>query len=1257
LPKKGVFKMRNRVFFLAVACLFALCCSSTIYGQATGSFSGNVLDKSGSAISGASVTVTSQGTGVSRQVPSDAAGHYFVPLLPVGTYTILVEFSGFQKAESKDVRLQVDEARELDFTLSPSSVSTSVEVSAAAVAIETTNPSLGQVITEQQVAQLPLNGRDFVQLATLTPGATAETNPNSFFTSAASSEVAARGSFSLSVGGSRPNSTDWLLDGVDNNELTAGGIGTFSSIDDIQEFKVLTYNYSAQYGTRAGPTVLVTTKSGSNDFHGSLFEFLRNTKLDAASFFATTPEKFNLNQYGGSIGGPIKKNKTFFFVDGEQKDQRHGITFTGLVPSMAMRPSATQPFADFTNDPFGNPVSGSYLGGSTPVSVPAIVNPNMLGASTNPAVFPNVYFQCNAGTGLPTAVNANGSQTQGVPCAKIPAALVDSIGGALINLYPAPNANNAAAGFNLVSEPVRKLDETKFDIRLDHTFSAKDNVFARFSYDDADSYVPGGFDGSFAEANAFGSNQGIINHARNIAIGETHVFSPTIVNQASFGYNRIFDYITSQGTGSCESAKLGIIGANLGCTGLGSGATCVKGAYSCGLVSTLLTGGFWSLGDRGYTPFQGGTNIFTFADSLDIIRGKHDIHVGIDVRANQMNVGTEAFQDGFWIPGAIGTFSGFKDATANVPGNAEADVVLGLVGVSEHDQTFNGPVTGRRWKIFRPYGQDDWRITRNLTLNLGLAWDLTTPISESAGRQADYVPQVGSPGQLLIANKGGVNGSAGVQMNKSAFEPRIGFAWKVNGSDKTVVRGGYSIYHDSAWSMGAQGLWQNPPFFAEGDNFGLAENSGITFGPGSPVGCPSTTSFCNGSIYNVTGVTTAQGFPIFNTPPSLASFTGTLFYQPTNFKLGLAQQFNINVERQLPGNIVLTAGYAGSRGEHILVAGNNLNTNSPLNTNGIGPTNCGVGGYTLGCNANGTAFVSTIGVGNAVLEFGDLGKTKYDSFQLKAETKSVHYGIYALIGYTYSKTYDNGLTDGLGSLLSAPYFPLPNWQKLDWAPSQIALDNSFTASVIYDLPFGRGKRFGSDWSKTTNTLLGGWQLTLIEKITSGFPVPLIDSANGSGVSFNAGGNGNNFNRPDRVSNPYLPGVVAANPNPACQLLIGQSAVVGGVTVNGIAPASLSSHGDPFNPCAFASPAAGELGNASRVPVNGPGFVNSDFSVIKQFALPWENMGLNFRAEFFNLWNHPQFGMPVNDINATGFGSVNSTVNNPRLVQFGLKLTF
>ncbi|HKN16567.1 MAG TPA: carboxypeptidase-like regulatory domain-containing protein, partial [Candidatus Sulfotelmatobacter sp.] len=328
--------MNKRALLGVVFCsvVFAFC--PEMYGQATGSFTGTVSDKAGAVISGATVTLTSQDTGLSREAKTDDSGHYLIPLLPVGQFTIRVVSQGFQTTEQRDLRLQVDEHRELDFSLAPASVSTQVEVSGTAVAVETTNPTLGQVITSEQVADLPLNGRNFTQLATLTPGTTSSTSPVSFFTSAASSEAATRGSFSLSSGGSREQETDWLLDGNDNNQLDEGGIAIFSSIDDIQEFKVLTYNYSAEYGERAGPTVLVTTKSGSNKFHGSLFEFFRNTDLDARSYFATKVEKFNLNQFGGSLGGPIQKDKTFFFLDYQAKMQRKGVPFTGFVPSTAM---------------------------------------------------------------------------------------------------------------------------------------------------------------------------------------------------------------------------------------------------------------------------------------------------------------------------------------------------------------------------------------------------------------------------------------------------------------------------------------------------------------------------------------------------------------------------------------------------------------------------------------------------------------------------------------------------------------------------------------------------------------------------------------------------------------------------------------------------------------------------------------------------------------------------------------------------------
>jgi hypothetical protein len=350
------------------------------------------------------------------------------------------------------------------------------------------------------------------------------------------------------------------------------------------------------------------------------------------------------------------------------------------------------------------------------------------------------------------------------------------------------------------------------------------------------------------------------------------------------------------------------------------------------------------------------------------------------------------------------------------------------------------------------------------------------------------------------------------------------------------------------------------------------------------------------------------------------------------------------VEHQLPGQIVLTAGYAGSRGSHILNYGNNINVASP--------TACGTPGFnTIGCGPGGTRLPQAFPnfPFSNIFSINDLGSAHYNSLQIKAETKSSRYGLYALIGYTYSRTYDSGYSDGLSTPIGAPYFPLPNWQNLDWALSQINLNNSFTASVIYDLPFGKGKQFGHDWNATTNAILGNWQVTVIEKITSGFPIFIVNSSNQSGTGTLNSGSAMSTIRPNQVGNPLQPGG-----GPGC-------------------PSTLSVSDFYFNPCAFAPAKTlttgdvtiGELGSANRAPLSGPGFVNTDFSVIKRFALPWENMGLDFRAEIFNLFNHPQFDTPSAFGGGTGadinsplqFGRVPGTVNNPRLVQFGLKLTF
>jgi hypothetical protein len=1209
---------RKRACFAGFVCSLVCLFTPLLHGQATGSFSGTVSDNSGAVVAGAKVTITAQATNVSREAVTDESGHFLVPLLGVADYTIKVEGAGFKVTEAKDVRLQVDEHRELNFKLVPASVTTSVEVNATEIAVQTSNPTLGQVITAQQVADLPLNGRDFVQLATLTAGVTQETNPNSFFTQGASSEVAARGIYSLSVGGSRAQSTDWLFDGVDNNELTAGGIAVLPSIDAIQEFKVLTYNYSAEYGTRAGPTVLITSKSGTNGFHGAVFEFFRNTSLDAKSYFASKKEQFNLNQYGAALGGAIQKDKTFFFVDYQGKRQRHGIPFIGLVPTPAMMGG------DYSNDPLG-----SARPGWDPITGKALPNnADGFGNINSPYTFGP--FQCD-GSGNPLPAGAGGAQAAGVNCNKIPTNMfdptvnpsVDPSGLAMIKLYPQANAINTNTVTNYSNVPVRGLNEGEFDIRLDHTFSSKDSAFGRFSYDQATSFVPGGSPG-FAEANAFGSTQNITNHGRNLALSETHIFNDRNINQFTFGYNRIFNHILSFGNGTCEAANIGILGANLNskCPNAPSGVVSqsTKDCVSCGMSSTLMNN-YWALGDRGFAPFQGGTNVFQISDSFDMIRGKHDIKIGGGFRDQQMNVETNAFQDGFYI-------------NFGLTGDATADLLLGQLGGGIHDQTFFGATTGRRWKLIRPFVEDNWRVSPDLTLNLGLAWALVTPITEAQNRQANFDF---SSGKFFVAGSAPYgacticvrsDARVGIQMDKTAFEPRIGVAWKPFGSQKTAIRGGYAIFHDSSWNQGAQGLWENPPYFAESDNF-FGPCPFNNAGAAAPLNCGNRYLFLDSTLSPIT------------TPPSPQSFPGTLQSQNLNFQQGRVQQFNVNIEHQLPGNIVLTAGYAGSRSSHILVDGLNLNVGSPGGCGGVVP------GYTLGCGSGGAAFAPKWGAPTflfplTIANNNDTGKAQYDSFQIKAETKSSRHGLYALLSYTYSRTFDNGMPDGLGTFPGATYFPLPGTSRADWALSTLNLNNQFTASVTYDLPFGKGKQFGANWNGAANAVFGGWEVDLIERVTSGFPLFVVNSSNNSGVTFSW--NGNNLNRPDQVGDPNRGGTVAANPGCA-------------------APSQVHTVQHWFNPCAFAPAAAGELGNSDRAPVYGPRFVNTDLSFIKHFPLPYESVRLDFRAEFFNAWNHAQFYLQggasqMQDINAqSSFGVVNGTVNNPRVIQFALKLMF
>ncbi len=987
----------------------------------------------------------------------------------------------------------------------------------------------------------------------------------------------------------------------------------------------MTYNYSAEYGERAGPTVLVTTKSGSNQFHGTAFEFFRNTNLDAKTPFVGTATKFNLNQYGGSIGGPIQKDKTFFFLDYQAKVQRKGVPFTGFVPTTAMiTPDANGNYDQSTN-PLGIGTPDNPL--INPYTPPQVIPPN-----TAPGPVP---FQCLISTGLPETPTASGSQPYvngtTTSCPIIPGSLVNPIGLAVAQLYPTPTPGiPSGAGYNYANQPIRRLNEGTGDIRVDHNLSSHDSIFGRFSYDQATNFIPGGSP-TWAAQNAFGTNQSITNHGRNAVISEQHVFSANTINQFTAGFNRIFNHILSYGDFAvppCEAATLGILGANLDsvCSPITGYPTNLNQAsndcISCGMTSFQM-GSYFSIGDRGYAPYQGGTNVYSVGDTVDFVRGRHDIRVGATYRAEEMNIRNNAFQDGYIV--------NFGGST----GDDIADLLLGTMGAfSAHDQTFLGGTVGRRYKLIRPFVQDDFRVTSNLTLNLGLAWAIVTPETEVRNRQANfdvtnltwYVP-AGSPATSGCTTCVTTDGRVGIQMDKTGYEPRIGFAWKPAGRQNLVVRGGYAIYHDSSWDQGGQGLWQNPPYYAEVDPFPLgvctpfgAPGCGLSNGFLLPVGTPSTVTVDGGAG------------AIYNAPVNPGSYTGTIQSMNRNFKMGSVQQFNLNVEQELPGNVVFTFGYAGTRSRHILV--------SQLNENISSPSACGVvPGYTLGCGFPSFPYAFPFQV---VATNNSIGSAQYDSLQAKLETKSARHGLYALLGYTWSRNFDTGLTDGLGTNPGALYYPLPGTARMDWGLSQLNLNDSFTASVLYDLPFGKGKHFGGDWGSAANAVAGNWHVNVIERATSGFPLFVVDSSDGSGIFFSY--NGLTVQRPNEVGNPNVGGPEGGQTN---------------------CPAKVHTLSNWFNPCAFEIAPAGELGTAARAPVYGPRFVNTDFSIFKDIPMSFrEGTNLQFRAEFFNLLNHPQYwlsgisGTGEQDIHSpSSFGVISQTLNNPRLIQFALKLQF
>lgn len=990
-----------RVAVLSVA--LGLLPAGAAFAQSVGTISGTVWDQSRAGIPGATVTARNQGTGAVREAVTDVQGRYSMPLLPIGTYTVSASMAGFQTQERTNVLLEVQQSLTLDVVLALSSLAAEVTVvsQAAEVDVRRSDASLGQLINAQQVAELPLNGRNFVQLALLGPG-TVTGRAGSFLAQGPSSEVSYRGSMSVSAQGMRENANDWLYDGVDNNELTAGGVGILPNVDSIREFKVLTHNYLAQYGSRGGTTVLVSSKSGENAFRGTLFHYFRHDALDARNFFdGEDKRKWRQSTYGFSQGGPIKRDRTFFFAGFQGSNIREGLTTLLTVPTALMHQGI------FTESFPGAPRATIYDPATTrtdPATGRLIRDP-----------FPNNT---------------------------IPANRIDPIGKALLSLLPLPTSPGRLAG-NYLANPVKTLDNYQGDLRVDHNFSNNDRLFGRVSIERAEQYLPTGLP-DFGATGAFSSNQTFETKAANIAISQTHVFRNNLVNQFTAGYNRVFNYITSFGYGSNKSAELGIPGANLGTPETSS-------------LTRMTIQNFVGIGDRGFSPFQGGTNVFHYSNVLTMVKGSHSLNFGGTARMMQLNLlGDTALAGQFAFTRFFTAGFGPTGAFDGTTGHAVASLLLGLPASGGRNDQLQGSVKGRRWKEFRGFVDDTWRVNDSLTMTLGLAYMVTTPQTEAHDRFSNFDF---STGETFVG------GTIGVKTDWSNIQPRVGFAWSPRESTNTVLRGGYGIYHDVSAMGGATGPYQNPPF-------------------------ANAYSFTSDNITPVR--TLATGFPDNSQPADPANYRGNWTTIDRNFKQGRVQQWSLNIEQRLPWSTVASIAYAGSYADRLFDKSRNLNTATP------GP----------GFNPAARRPYPHL---QAVIAALSRGWLRYHSLQTRVERRSDR-GSYVLGSYTYAKALTNGVS-GFGGDPGIVYFPVVADEDADVGSANTDLRHNATLSVLYPLPVGNGERFLGGLTSLGQTLLGRWSVNAIVAAHSGYPLGMSMSSNQSGTAFG--------NRPDRVCDGRL----------------------------------------------------------------------------------------------------------------------------------------
>jgi hypothetical protein len=1101
--------------------------SASLFGQSSSArLTGAVTDATGAVVAGANITLTDLGTQRAVAAQSDAAGNYVITALPPGQYGVEVKQTGF-KTVTQTIVLQTEQVAVQNFILQVGQATENILVTSDVALVEAASSNISDIVVGRQITELPLNGRNFTQLATLVPGVTRGLQTGQATGSGNQAETfryGNAGGASLSVNGLRPQNNNFLLDGVDNNESLVNTIIFFPPAEAIQEFRVDTSVAPAEFGRAGGGVVNNTFKSGTNQYHGTAFYFGRNQVLDASPLYFSPPgtpkPAFRRHQFGGTFGGPILKDKLFVFGDYQGLRQFLPIANeTATVPTSLMRQGNFSELLTLaTPIQIKDPITGLPLVNNTIPST-EIITPGQNYLNAFPAAnIPGSDKRCQAANALGICI-----------------------------------LKNYAASRN----QVQRFDD--FDIRADLNLTSKDLVFGRYSYgrevqttNPRLSTLPSGF-GSGTQSNL----------PRSFAFGETHTFTPNLVNEFRFGWVHTEFGFTPPFNDKPVSADLGIPGANTSPV-LGGGA---------------LIGGFNNqieyTGDFG--PYIVPEQTWQFSNGLSWIKGNHTLKLGATILRRQVNLFRPNRGKGFFFL--------FGDGQSPSPTGYEvSDVLAGWVN------TYSvGPVLGfshtRNWETGY-YVQDDWRVTRRLTLNLGLRYDLFTWPEEEHNQQANFDLVTG---HLLLAGLNGVSKST-IDTDYNNFSPRVGFAYDMFGTGKSVLRGGFGIFYFLDRGGIDNQLAQNAPFQGF-SSFSFTNGFRINLAGQAPLN--STNPTLGGTV-----PMPSKG-PIQIDPNNPTNIDVVAY--PKNDKNSYAEQWNLQLQHELNPDMSVSLGYVGAHGVDLMTLFN-------LNRQTYGAV-------------SGTRPFPNINAVNANLT---KGTSSYNSFQAQLQRR-LRKGIQFTGSYTWSHTID----DSPGTLDRTPnneqdHFDFFNFRH-ERGNSNLDVKHRFVFSSLFELPFGRGKMIGGNWNAVTQAVLGGWQLSPIFTYQSGSPFDVWDGTSSPST------------RPD---------------------LVGRLRTFG--DVNNWFDTSAFVH-PPVANGTFARP-----GNSPRNPYFGPARKYLDVSMSKTFSIT-ERFKTEFRAEFYNLTNTPQFSQPdgsFGDCNpkagvCTGqFSKVTGTqLGTEREIELALRMTF